>query len=236
MKYIVVFCFLLLGCTSAQIQQTLGDINDVVGGSELTENEVAQGLKEALIKGVREGSQSAGKVDGFLNNPEIRIPFPPEVEKVEKHLRQIGLGGEVDRFVESMNHGAEKAASRAVPIFEKAVKEMTVRDAWDILRGSDDAATVYLREKTSDPLFEAFQPVVQKSLEEVSATRYYSDIVNTYNKIPLVEKVDPDLDAYVTEKAMDGLFLLIAREEKKIREDPVERTTALLRKVFSAQD
>jgi hypothetical protein len=208
----------------------------VINGGELTENEVAGGLKDALVKGVRESSKEAGEVNGFLNRPEIRIPFPEDVQKVETRLRQLGLGKEVDRFVESMNHGAEKAAAKAVPIFERAVRQMTVQDAWSILRGPDNAATIYLEDKTSDALFEAFQPVVRESLNQVNATKYYEDIITTYNKIPLVDKVDPDLDAYVTHKAMDGLFLLVAREEKKIRDNPVERTTELMKKVFRAQD
>ncbi|MEJ2003601.1 MAG: DUF4197 domain-containing protein, partial [Cyclobacteriaceae bacterium] len=146
MRYITVFCFILMGCTSAQLQQTLGDINDVVGGASLTESEVSAGLKDALLKGVTESSHMAGQENGFYKRPEIRIPFPPDVERVEKKLRQIGLGNEVDRFIESMNHGAEKAASEAIPIFSRAVREMTVQDAWSILRGSDNAATEYLRQ------------------------------------------------------------------------------------------
>ena len=236
MRYILIFSLFILGCTTAQIQQTLGEIDGVINGGGLTESEVAGGLKDALSKGVKESSLEAGEVNGFLDRPEIRIPFPDDVEKVESRLRQLGLGKEVDRFVESMNHGAEKAASRAVPIFERAVREMTVQDAWSILRGADNAATLYLEDKTSDALFEAFQPVVKESLDEVNATKYYGDIINTYNKIPLVEKVDPDLDAYVTQRAMDGLFLLVAREEKNIRDNPIERTTELMKRVFRAQD
>jgi hypothetical protein len=236
MRYISVFCLFLLSCTSAQVQKTLGDISDVVGTGELTESEVALGLKEALVKATRESAEMAGENNGFLDRPEIRIPFPEDIQKVEKRLRQIGLGNEVDRFVESMNHGAEKAASQAIPIFERAVKNMTVQDAWSILKGPDDAATAYLHEQTSAELSVAFKPVVRNALNEVNATRYYSDIISTYNKIPLVEKVDPDLENYVTQKALDGLFQLMEQEEKKIRNNPMERTTDLMRRVFSAQD
>ncbi|MCA6075373.1 DUF4197 domain-containing protein [Fulvivirga sedimenti] len=235
-NYLLLFIFFTVSCTSAQINQTLGDINNTISGGGITESDVAMGLKEALIKGVQESGEMAGVPDGFLKRPEIKIPFPEDVQKVEIRLRQIGLGGEVDRFVESMNHGAEDAAALAVPIFERAVREMTVQDAWGILKGNDDAATIYLREKTSDQLYVAFKPVVESSLEKVNATRYYGDIINTYNKIPLVQKVDPDLNSYVTRKAMDGLFYLIAQEEKKIREDPLERTSDLLKKVFRMQD
>ena len=236
MRYLAVLFFCLSACTAAQIQQTLGDIDGVLSTGQLSEGEVASGLKDALIQGVRTGSEKAGEYGGFLNRPQIRIPFPPEVSKVETRLRQIGLDNEVDRFIESMNHGAEKAASLAVPIFEKAVREMTIEDAWDILRGPDNAATRYLQEKTSAPLFEAFSPVVGESLDQVNATKYYGDIIGVYNKIPLVEKVDPDLQDYVTNKAMEGLFYLVAEEEKKIREDPLARTTELMKKVFAAQD
>ncbi len=235
-NYLLLLTFFAISCTSAQINQTLGDINNTISGGGVTENDVANGLKEALIKGVQKSGETAGVPDGFLKRPEIKIPFPEDVEKVETRLRQIGLGSEVDKFVESMNHGAEDAAALAVPIFTQAVKEMTVQDAWGILKGNDVAATDYLREKTSDQLYVAFEPVVKSSLEKVNATRYYADIINTYNKIPLVQKVDPDLNAYVTQKAMDGLFYLIAQEEKKIREDPLERTSDLLRKVFKMQD
>ena len=236
MRYCSVFCLFLLGCTTAQIQQTMGDINEIMGSDALTEQEVARGLKEALDKGVLESSSTAGQVNGFLNRPEIRIPFPPDVKKVETRLRQMGFEKEVDRFIESMNRGAEKAAALSVPIFSKAVKEMTIQDAWGILRGPDNAATQYLEDKTSEELFVAFSPVVAQSLEQVNATKYYDDIIGIYNKIPFVEKVDANLEDYVTDRAMDGLFYLIEQEERKIREDPLERTTQLMKKVFRAQD
>jgi hypothetical protein len=171
-------------------------------------------------------------VDGYFRNPSIKIPFPPEVKKIEDRLRQIGLGSEVDKFVMTLNRGAEDAAKEANPIFISAIRSMTIQDAWAILNGADNAATEYLKRTTSVQLREKFSPVIDNSLNKVNATKYYGDIVNTYNRIPLVEKVNPDLTDYATTKAMDGLFLLIADEEKKIREDPVARTTDLLKKVF----
>ena len=150
-------------------------------------------------------------------------------------VRQIGLGGEVDKFILTLNRGAEDAAREAKPIFIDAIKSMTIQDAWSILRGEDDAATQYLRRTTGERLAEKFKPVIKASLDKVNATRYYSDIVTTYNRIPLVEKVNPDLDDYATNKAIDGLFVMIAKEEKRIREDPVARTTELLKKVFGAR-
>lgn len=227
---------LLMGCTTAQINQTLGDVNETLGGgTQLTSAEVAEGLKEALIKGISTGADIASQLDGYFKNPEIKIPFPPEIQKVENRLRQIGLGNEVDKFVMTLNRGAEEAAKEAKPIFVTAIRSMTIQDAWGILRGEDDAATQYLKRTTSDQLKEKFQPVIQRSLEKVNATRYYDDIVTTYNKIPLVEKVNPDLEAYATDRAIDGLFVMIAKEEKRIREDPVARTTDLLKKVFGSQ-
>lgn len=238
MKKIWILSALLLGaCTSAQINQTIGEVNKTLGGSSapLTTTEVAQGLKEALIKGISKGSDLVSQVDGYFKNPEIKIPFPPEVQKVEERLRQIGLGNEVDKFVMTLNRGAEDAAREAKPIFIEAIRAMTIEDAWAILRGEDDAATQYLKRTTSGLLKEKFKPVIQNSLNKVNATKYYSDIVTRYNQIPLVQKVNPDLDDYATDKAIEGLFLMIAKEEKNIRENPVARTTELLKKVFGAQ-
>lgn len=228
---------LLLGaCTSAQVNQTLGDLNKTLGsGQPLTTAEVAEGLKEALIVGISKGSDIVSQVDGYFKNPEIKIPFPPDVKKVETRLRQIGLSDEVDKFIMTLNRGAEDAAKEAKPIFITAIKSMTIQDAWGILKGEENAATQYLQRTTSSQLKEKFKPVIHNSLEKVNATKYYGDIVGTYNKIPLVEKVNPDLDDYATDKAIEGLFTMIAKEEKKIREDPVARTSALLKKVFGSQ-
>ncbi|MEO9476116.1 MAG: DUF4197 domain-containing protein [Cyclobacteriaceae bacterium] len=226
-------CVLLAGCTAQQIQQALGDYLDT---DQLTSEQVAQGLKQALEKGISEGSEEASKVNGYLGNPSIKIPFPPEVQKVESKLRQIGLGGQVDKFVETLNRGAEEAAKDAKPIFVAAIKGMTIQDAWNILKGEDNAATMYLQKTTSDELRAKFSPVIKSALDQTNATKYYSDIINTYNKIPLLEDVNADLQGYATDKALEGLFYLIAQEEQKIREDPVARTTDLLKKVFKEQD
>jgi hypothetical protein len=227
----------LAACTSAQINQALGDVNKTLGGSSapLTTTEVAQGLKEALIKGISTGSDLVSQLDGYFKNPEIKIPFPPEVKKVEDRLRQLGMGNEVDKFVMTLNRGAEDAAKEAKPIFIEAIRSMTIEDAWAILRGQDDAATQYLKRTTSGLLKEKFKPVIQNSLNKVNATKYYGEIVSRYNQIPLVQKVNPDLDDYATDKAIEGLFLMIAKEEKNIRQNPVARTTEILKRVFGAQ-
>jgi hypothetical protein len=234
-QLLVLVLFVLAGCTSTQINQALGDLNKSVGGEKpLTTAEVAEGLKEALINGISNGSDQASQLDGYFKNPQIRIPFPPDVKRVEDRLRQIGMGSEVDKFIMTLNRGAEDAAREAKPIFIAAIKQMTIQDAWSILRGDENAATEYLRRTTSTQLYEKFQPVIANSLNKVNATKYYGDLVNTYNKIPMVEKVNPDLNDYATNKAMEGLFLLIADEEKKIRQDPMARTTDLLKRVFGS--
>lgn len=224
---------LMVGCTAQQIQQTL---DSYLGSDQLTTEEVANGLKEALIKGISEGSASASKLNGYLGNPQIKIPFPPDVQKVEDKLRSIGLDKQVDQFIETLNRGAEEAAKEAKPIFVSAIRSMTIQDAWNILKGEDDAATQYLVRTTSDQLRGKFQPVIGNALDKTNATKYYGDIINTYNKVPFVDKVDPDLENYATQKALDGLFFLIAKEEQKIREDPLARTTDLLKRVFKEQD
>ena len=237
MKRIILGISIILGaCTSAQINQALSDANKAIGGSKpLTANEVGEGLKEALIVGISKGSDLVSITDGYFKNPEIKIPFPPDVKKVEDRLRQIGLGGEVDKFIMTLNRGAEDAAKEAKPIFIAAIKQMTIDDAWAILKGEPDAATQYLKRTTSPQLKEKFSPVIQTSLDKVSATKYYKDLVTRYNSIPLVQKVNPDLNEYATELAMQGLFTMIAKEEKNIRQDPIARTTELLKRVFGAQ-
>lgn len=226
---------LLVSCTSAQINQAISDFGKT-GDSRPTSSEVAEGLKEALLKGVSTGADKLSQADGYFRNPEIKIPFPPDVKKVEDRLRQIGLGKEVDRFVETLNHGAEEAAKEAKPIFIGAIQQMTIDDAWGILKGQQDAATQYLKRTTSDQLKGKFKPVIQNSLNKVNATKYYGDLVNTYNKIPLVEKVNPNLDDYATDLAIQGLFTMIAKEEQNIRRDPLARTTDILKRVFAYQN
>lgn len=236
-KVLIVFYTLLIwGCSSTQINQTLGEVNKALELEQpLTSAEVGEGLKEALIKGISTGSDLASRVDGYFKNPEIKIPFPPEVKKVEDKLRQLGFNNDVDRFILTLNRGAEEAAKEAKPIFITAIKSMTIQDAWGILKGEQDAATQYLKRTTSLQLKEKFKPVIQNALNKVNATKYYGDIVNTYNQIPFVQDVNPDLNEYATEKAMEGLFIMIAKEEKNIRENPIARTTELLKRVFRAQ-
>ncbi|MDQ3395609.1 MAG: DUF4197 domain-containing protein, partial [Bacteroidota bacterium] len=209
-------------------------IGDVLNPT-LTTQDVAQGLKEALSKGISQGADAASKVDGFLGNPNIRIPLPPEIQKVESRLRQIGMGKEVDRFITTLNRGAEQAAAEAKPVFLSAIRSMTIDDAWSILKGENNAATVYLKRTTSSQLEEKFSPIIQSALDQVNATRYYKDLVSTYNRIPGVQKINEDLNAFATDRALEGLFFLVAQEEANIRENPAARTTEILKRVFSQQ-
>jgi hypothetical protein len=220
-------------CSSAQIDKALKEVNKAIKkGKPLTTEEVAAGLKEALSNGVSKGSDQVSQTDGYFKNPEIKIPFPPDVKRVEKALRDIGLGSEVDKFVMTLNRGAEDAAKEAKPIFISAIKSMTIEDAWAILKGEDNAATEYLKKTTSAQLKEKFKPIIKNSLNKVNATKYYGDLITRYNKIPLVDKANPNLDDYATDKAIEGLFIMIAKEEKDIRKDPLARTSELLKKVF----
>jgi hypothetical protein len=220
----------VLSCSSMQLPDGLFNTDT------LTTEDVIDGLKEALLQGSSKATGEASALDGYFGNLEIRIPFPQEIEQVEDALRNIGFDREVDRFILSMNRAAEKAADQALPIFSSAIRSMTFGDAWQILRGDDDAATRYLEATTSEQLRAAFQPVIRDALEAVHATRYYGDVVNLYNSLPLVKPVNPDLDEYVTERALGGLFVLMAREEARIREDPLARATELMRRVFAEQD
>jgi hypothetical protein len=235
MMRIVLFTLSILMAHGVSAQLNLNKLKKVVTGESLTTEQVGEGLKEALTKGVSKGSDLVSQVDGYFNNAEIKIPFPPEAKRVEEKLRQMGLGSQVDKFVLALNRGAEDAAKEAKPIFVSAIKQMTIQDAWGILRGEQNAATQYLKRTTTAQLTEKFKPVIQNSLNKVNATKYYSDLVNTYNKIPMVQKANPNLDDYAIEKAIDGLFVMVAKEEKNIRENPGARTSDLLKKVFSSQ-
>lgn len=203
---------------------------------KLTEDEVGRGLKEALSQGVEKGVMQLSQVDGYLKDELIKIAMPEEAQAVEQKLRQLGQDRLVDEAIESMNRAAEDAADGAKDIFLDAIRAMTIQDAMNILKGEDDAATQYLSRTTRMQLTERFRPVIKTSLDKVDATKHWNTVFGTYNKIPLVKKVNPDLEEYVTEKALDGLFVKIAAEELKIRQDPAARATDLLKKVFGSRD
>jgi hypothetical protein len=198
----------------------------------LTEKDAADGIKEALTNGTGEAVKLVSATDGFFGNPEIKIPFPQDAKIIETKLRQVGLGSKVDEAILSINRAAEDAGKEAKPIFISAVKNMTVKDAVNIVKGGDNAATMYLKQSSTAELSTKFQPVIKASLDKVSATKYWEDLIKAYNKIPMVQKMNPNLTQYVTDKAIDGLFVMVAKEELKIRKDPKAQTSALLKKVF----
>lgn len=238
MKRLVIIAAVAIAPFGANAQKIGDIINGVVdgvsnnNGSGLTNADIIGGLKEALTIGSNNSSKKASAVDGFFKNPLIRIPFPPEAKKVENLAKELGMTTQVNRFVMTLNRAAETAAKDAAPIFVNAVKALTINDGLQILNGGDDAATVYLRGKTEAELKVKFMPVVKKAIAKVQLTRYWNPIVTKYNKIPGVIKQNPNLDDYVTTKAIEGLFKLIAQEETKIRKDPAAQVTSLLQKVF----
>ena len=233
---VVIAVLVLAGCSEKDLRQAYQVFTESTEDVPLTTTEVVAALKDSLSQGISKGALMASARDGYYGNPRLKIEFPPEVSKVEETLRKIGFGEDVDRFVKQLNRGAEKAAAQARPIFIKAITSMTIQDAFDILNGADDAATQYLVRTTGGELRQQFLPIVSDTLRQTKATRYYGDIVNRYNQLPLVNDVDPDLDSYATDRAIAGLFLLIADEEARIRADPAARTTELLRRVFGSLD
>jgi len=226
--------FLVSGEVSSQIN--LSKLLNKISPSVVTEDEAGKGIKEALTQGVTIAVLNLNRKDGFFGSEFYKVLLPPDAKKVETTLRKIGLGGQVDKAVLAINRGAEDAVGSAKPIFIDAIKEMTLSDALGIVRGNKYAATVYFKQKTSDKLVAAFTPSVKTSLDKTYATKYYSDIVNTYNAIPTsFEKANPDLTNYVVGKAVDALFDQIAQQEAEIRANPLARTTEILKKVFAAR-
>lgn len=242
---ILVGVALLTGTSLTSEAQILRDyVNDagrMLGGGKkktdsktITNTEIVAGLKEALDLGAKAATNKLSVKDGFFGNAMVKVLMPPEAAKVENTLRQFGMGAYVDKAILSMNRAAEDAAIQAQPIFINAIKGMTVQDALNILKGSNDAATQYLKAKTMAQLTSAFKPVISASLEKVNATKYWSEVFEVYNNLPTTHnKVNPDLTAYVTERALNGVFLYIAEEEGRIRLNPAARVTDLLKKVFS---
>lgn len=209
----------------------------VLAGSDkpkLTNDEVVKGLKEALTVGTNNSSSLASKVDGYYKNPRIFIPWPAEAQEMKAKLLKLGMEKKITEFETSLNRAAEEAAKKAAPVFVDAITNMSLQDGFAILKGADTAATNYLRKTTYAPLEEKFMPVVKEAIEKVKVTSYWNPLVTAYNKLPGVKKQNPDLDKYVTNKAINGLMVLIADEETKIRKDPAARVTDLLKKVFGS--
>lgn len=244
MKKILIFSLLSFCITALQAQGFKGllkkiskdsSLNKIVpqkSGTGLSNTDIIGGLKEALTVGTNNSASKLSAVDGFFKDAALKILMPAEAQKVEKKLRDIGFGKQVDNAILSMNRAAEDAAKSAAPIFINAIKGITIQDGLGILKGGDFAATNFLKEKTSAQLTEAFRPVIESSLQKVNATKYWNTLFSTYNTFSQ-EKVNTDLNAYVTEKALSGIFLQVGLEEQKIRKDPFARTTDLLKKVFN---
>ncbi len=232
--YIALIAF-LPGCSKGQFNlNNIGkEIDKTLNQGGLSSQEITDGLKEALSVGSKNAGGSASKADGYFKNTLIKIPFPKDAKKMETQLRSLGMNKQVDDFILTMNRAAEDAAKSAAPIFLDAIKTMTITDGVNILHGNDSAATHYLRTKTSSPLHDKFKPVIKSAIQKVDVTRYWNPLITTYNNIPFVDKLNPDLEEYITQRALDGLFILVAQEETKIRKDPAARVTDLLKKVFS---
>ena len=210
-------------------------IGRMMGGSMasgLSTDEIANGLKEALKVGAEKGTTKLSAVDGFFKDAAIKILMPEEAQKAEQKLRSIGLGKQVDNAILTMNRAAEDAAKSAAPIFINAIKSMSIQDAVGILKGGDFAATNFLKNKTTLELTNMFRPVIETSLQKVDATKYWNTVFTNYNRFS-ADKVNPDITAYVTEKALAGIFYQVGLEEQQIRKDPVARTSDILKKVFS---
>jgi hypothetical protein len=225
--------FLASSCAElVNMQQSTGIGTTTSTKAPLSESEIVQGLKEALKVGSKNASSTLNATDGFYKNSLVRIPFPPEAQVVADKLRSIGLGSKVDEFELTLNRAAEKASKEAANVFVNAVMSMTIRDAVHILRGPDNAATEYLKSNTSTQLTSAFKPHIENALNSTLATKKWTELTTIYNKIPLVKPVNTDLVAYTNERALHGLFTVVAQEELKIRKNPVARVSEILRKVF----
>lgn len=228
---VVLGLFLITSCTKEEI---VNQIETVLGG--LTQDEIGQGLREALDKGVDNQVKKLTKVDGFYKNELVKILLPKELKEVDAGLRKIGLGSLADEGLKAINRTAEDAVKTATPIFVDAIKQITFEDAKNILLGDEKAATTYLQQKTQQALYKSFEPVISKSFSKVGADEIWTNLISKYNSIPLVNKVNPNLTEYVTNEALKGVFTMIAVEEKAIRTDVNKRTTDLLKKVFKLQD
>lgn len=247
-KLLVLFTLSTFALTACQAQQSssssskssvgglLNNVKKAVSGGgsgSLSSEDIVSGLKEALTIGAQKSTGKLSGVDGFFKDAAVKILLPEQAQKVEKTLRNLGMGKMVDDAILSVNRAAEDAAKSATPIFVNAVKKMSIQDGVGILRGPDTAATSYLKKTTTPDLTAAFKPVIDTSLKKTDATKYWKDVFETYNKLPTtMKKVDTDLSSYVTQKAMDGIFYYVAQEEMKIRKDPAAQVTDILKKVF----
>lgn len=235
MKNILLLLSALLLHHTLQAQIDLNSVVNTVNsalGNGLSNKEITDGLKQALEIGSKNAGTKASKTDGYYKNSLIKIPFPSDARDMRKTLMNLGMKKQVEAFERQLNRAAEDAARKAAPIFIAAISKMTINDGLVILRGKNDEATQFLKRNSQQQLAQAFRPVIGASLKKVEITKYWKPLFTRYNKLPMVKKVNPSLDDYVTQKAIEGLFKLVAEEETKIRKDPTARITELLKKVF----
>lgn len=232
MKKTTYIGLLLIITACAELQQVVTQLP----GGPISNEEIASGLREALNLGIEKQVSKLTQTDGFFKNQLVKILLPEELEKVDKTLRDVGLGNLADEGLKVLNRAAEDAVKEATPIFVDAVKGITFADAKNILLGNDTSATAYLQERTQQPLYAKFNPVIKNSLGKVGADRVWANIIQKYNNLPLTNDVNPNLTDYVTNEALKGVFTMIAIEEKEIRNNINSRTTDLLKKVFALQD
>ena len=233
MKRLFLILFIVNMTACAELQEVINQIPQSTG---ITETEIASGLRQALDLGIQKQVSKLTQKDGFYKNELVKILLPEELKKVDKTLRGIGLGSLADEGIKALNRAAEEAVKESIPIFVKAVKDITFSDAKNILLGQDNAATNYLIAKTQSPLYNKFNPIIKKSFSKVGADVIWSKLINKYNAIPLTNNVNPDLTDYVTTEALVGVYKMIALEENEIRTKVTSRTTDLLQKVFALQD
>jgi hypothetical protein len=227
MKKLILGLLLVISLTGCDV------LSNLPTGTTVTESEAAEGIREALGQGLVKAVLQLNREDGFFKDAFYKILMPPDARKVENTLRDLGLGKMVDKAILQINRAAEDAAGEAKPIFVDAIRSMTISDAIGLVRNGDTSATHFFRTKTTDRLMAAFLPVIRTSLEKVNATKYYADVINTYNNFPTtLKKINPDLPGFVTERATSALFDLVAKEEINIRQNIQARTSDILRKVF----
>lgn len=231
-KIVAVFVLSCFMVSCAELQQVVNQL-PIEG---ISQTEIASGLKEALNNGISNQVSKLTATDGFFKNEMVKILLPEELKKVDKGLRDIGMSKLADEGLKVLNRAAEDAVKEATPIFVDAVRNMTFTDAKNILMGGENSATTYLQNSTSSSLYSKFNPVIKNSFAKVGADKVWTNIITKYNSIPLVKKVNPDLTDYTTNKAMEGVFKMVAVEEKNIRTDIKSRTTDLLKRVFALQD
>ncbi len=237
MKKILVLVITVLFISCGELQKVINSLPDLMENNRvLSQTDIGNGLKQALNNGISNQVSKLTSENGFYKNELVRILLPKELQVVDKTFRKIGLGKLADEGIKALNRTASDAVKTATPIFVNAVKEITFNDAKNILMGAENSATLYLQDKTKSKLYSQFNPVIKSSFSKVQADKIWENLINKYNSVPFVKKVNPNLADYVTNEALKGVFTMIEKEEKGIRKNPLLRNTYLLKKVFKLQD